>query len=133
MTSTIVFEDNYQVKEYVGGYSDWLRHGHGLAVRDDPIEKERRRQAAAERRSARKPTKLSYKDQRELDALPSEIEQIEAGIEALQQAIAAPGFYEQEAGLVQEKLQELSEKENFLEQRIERWSELETLRESLMQ
>jgi ATP-binding cassette subfamily F protein uup len=133
VTSTVVFEEEGRVQEYVGGYSDWLRRGHGLAVRDDPDHREQRKHAAAERRRDRTPTKLSYKDQRELDGLPAEIEGIEAGIEALQQEIAAPGFYEQGAGLVQEKLHELGEAENLLEQRIERWSELETLRESFLQ
>ena len=43
------------------------------------------------------------------------------------------GFYEQDAGLVQQKLHQLGEAETLLEQRIERWSELETLQESLLQ
>jgi ATP-binding cassette subfamily F protein uup len=133
VTSTVVFEEDGRIQQYVGGYSDWLRRGHGLAVKDDPSEKDQRRRAAAERRKSRRPTKLSYKDQRELDALPAEIEQIEADIKMLQQEIAAPGFYEQDAGLVQQKLHELGETESQLERRIDRWSELETLRESLLQ
>ncbi|NNL62737.1 MAG: ABC transporter ATP-binding protein, partial [Woeseiaceae bacterium] len=128
-----VFEDDGRVQEYVGGYSDWLRRGHGLAVKDNPGEKERRRRAAAERRKSRKPTKLSYKDQRELDALPAEIEQIETDIETMQQEIAAPGFYEREAELVQQKVDELGETESLLERRIERWSELEMRRESFLE
>ncbi|MBT8105390.1 MAG: ATP-binding cassette domain-containing protein [Woeseiaceae bacterium] len=133
VTSTVVFEDDGRVQEYVGGYSDWLRRGHGLAVKDNPGEKERRRRAAAERRKSRKPTKLSYKDQRELDALPAEIEQIETDIETMQQELAAPGFYELEAELVQQKLHELGETESLLERRIERWSELEMRRESFLE
>ncbi len=131
VTSTIVFEQDGRVLEYVGGYSDWLRRGHELAVTDSPFEQERRRQAAAEQRRNRKPTKLSYKDQRELDRLPGEIDQLEAAVAALQAAIAAPGFYTQDAELVQQKLQELGSAEERLEQRIERWGELESLRESL--
>ncbi|MBT8093788.1 MAG: ABC transporter ATP-binding protein, partial [Gammaproteobacteria bacterium] len=89
--------------------------------------------AAAERRKSRKPTKLSYKDQRELDALPAEIEQIETDIETMQQELAAPGFYELEAELVQQKLHELGETESLLERSIERWSELEMRRESFLE
>ncbi|NNF48428.1 MAG: ATP-binding cassette domain-containing protein [Woeseiaceae bacterium] len=133
VTSTVVFEDDGRVQEYVGGYSDWLRRGHGLAVKDNLGEKERRRRAAAERRKSRKPTKLSYKDQRELDALPAEIEQIETDIETMQQELTAPGFYELEAELVQQKLHELGETESLLERRIERWSELEMRRESFLE
>ena len=132
VTSTVVFEQDGRVQEYVGGYSDWLRRGHELAVTDNPFEQERRRQAAAERRRNRKPTKLSYNDQRELDQLPAEIEQLEADIAALQATVAAPDFYTQDAELVQQKLQELGSAEELLEQRIERWGELETLQESFL-
>ncbi len=132
VTSTVVFEQDGRLQEYVGSYSDWLRRGHELAVTDNPFEQERRKQAAAERRKNRKATKLSYKDQRELDQLPAEIEQLEADIASLQAAIAAPDFYTQKAERVQQKLQELTSTEELLEQRIERWSELETLQESFL-
>ena len=132
VTSTIVFEEDGKVQEYVGGYSDWARRGHELAVTDNPYEEERKRRAAAERRKSRTQNKLSYKDQRELNGLPAEIERLEADIVALQGAIAAPDFYTRDAALVQEKLQELSTAESLLEQRIERWGELETLQESFL-
>jgi ATP-binding cassette subfamily F protein uup len=132
VTSTIVFEDDGKVQEYVGGYSDWLRRGHALAVTDNPYEAERRKHAAAERKKKRKPTKLSYNDQRELDSLPVEIEKLEQEIGALQELIATPDFYAQEAELVQQKLRELDDAEKSLEQRIERWGELETLQESFL-
>jgi ATP-binding cassette subfamily F protein uup len=132
VTSTIVFEEDGKVQEYVGGYSDWARRGHKLAVTDDPYEQARRKQAATERRKNRRPNKLSYKDQRELDALPAEIEALEAGIAALQQDIAAPDFYSQDTEVVQEKLRELSAAEQHLEERIERWGELETLQDALL-
>jgi len=132
VTSTIVFEESGKVQEYVGGYSDWARRGHELAVTDNPYEIERKRRAQSERRKNRKATKLSYKDQRELDGLPAEIETIEAEIASLQQTIAEPEFYTREAEFVQRKLHELGEKESLLEQRIERWGELESLQESLL-
>ncbi len=132
VTSTIVFEEDGKVQEYVGGYSDWLRRGHALAVTDNPFEDARRKQEAADRRRSRKPTKLSYKDQRELDALPGDIERLEATIATLQETIAAPDFYAQDSELVQRKLGELGDAETLLEQRIERWGELETLRESFL-
>jgi ATP-binding cassette subfamily F protein uup len=132
VTSTIVFEEDGKVQEYVGGYSDWARRGHELAVTDNPYEEGRKKNEAAERRRKRMQNKLSYKDQRELDGLPTEIEQLEADIAALQETIAAPDFYTRDAALVQEKLQELSTTESLLEQRIERWGELETLQESFL-
>ena len=132
VTSTIVFEEDGKVQEYVGGYSDWARRGHELAVTDNPYEIQRRKREQIERRKNRKATKLSYKHQRELDSLPGEIETIEAEIASLQQTIAEPDFYTGDAEFVQQKLHELSEKESLLEQRVERWGELETLQESFL-
>jgi ATP-binding cassette subfamily F protein uup len=130
VTSTIVFEADGRVQEYVGGYSDWVRRGKQLAEADNPYHAESRKQAAAERKRQRKPTKLSYKDQRELDQLPAEIESIEATIAMLHQTVADPGFYAREQDSIQSTLRELAETEALLESRVERWSELELLRES---
>ena len=133
VTSTIVFEKDGKVQQYVGGYSDWVRRGHELAEIDDPfgLAAQKRKQAHIERRKQQKPTKLSYMDQRELDQLPAEIETLEATIATLQETVADPDFYAQDQALVQDKLQELSAAEEQLEQRVERWSELEALQDSL--
>ena len=130
VTSTIVFETDGRIQEYVGGYSDWARSGHALAETDSPYHAAARKQAAAERRRQRKPTKLSYKDQRELDHLPAEIESIESVIAELQQVVADPGFYAQDHKVVQDRLQDLADKEALLEQRMVRWSDLEDLQSS---
>jgi ATP-binding cassette subfamily F protein uup len=127
VTSTIVFEEDGRIQEYVGGYSDWLRHGKQLAVTDNPYEAEGRRRRAAERRRLRPATKLSYKDQRELDALPAEIEGLEAAVAQLQETLADPGFYAQDGDAVRETLARLAATEAELERRVERWGELETL------
>ena len=132
VTSTIVFEEDGRLQQYAGGYSDWARRGYSLAVTDDPREEEKRKREAVERRRNRKPKKLSYNDQRELENLPAEIERIEADIAVLQAAVAAPDFYTQDTELVRQTLQKLSNTERRLEQRIERWGELETLRESFL-
>ncbi len=130
VTSTVVFEEDGTVQEYVGGYSDWLRQGHKLADPDNPLEIEQKKHEAAQRRKSRRPFKLSYKDQRELERLPAEIQSIESDITELQRVVAAPDFFTQDNELVQQKLKELSEAELLLEKRVERWSELETLNES---
>jgi len=131
VTSTVVFEENGRIREYVGGYSDWLRQGHELAVTDDPLVVEKKKRESAERRRRGNALKLSYKDQRELDQLPAEIQAIENRVQELQATVAAPGFYTQDPAVVQEKLAELSTTESYLEQRVERWSELETKKDSL--
>lgn len=136
VTSTIVFEKDGCIQEYVGGYSDWLRSGHELAETEDPFGlsvAERKQADAAERRKQKKATKLSYKDQRELDQLPAEIESIENSIAELQQVVSQPDFYSQEQELVQGKLKELADTEARLEQCVERWSELEIMQDSFRQ
>lgn len=127
VTSTIVFEENGRIQEYVGGYSDWVRQGKQLAVTDSPYAVEERRRRAAEHRRQRPATKLSYKDQRELDALPAEIETLEAAIAELQQTVADPDFYARDGDAVRDALEKLAQAETELERRIERWGELETL------
>ncbi|MDH3416827.1 MAG: ATP-binding cassette domain-containing protein, partial [Gammaproteobacteria bacterium] len=131
VTSTVVFEDDGRIQEYVGGYSDWLRQGKRLAEADNPFDAEARKRAAAQRRKQRKKTKLSYKDQRELDQLPEEIETLEASIATVHQEIAEPKFYSQDPETVQEALRRLADAEEQLELRVERWSELEVLQASL--
>ncbi|MEK6247593.1 MAG: ABC transporter ATP-binding protein, partial [Planctomycetales bacterium] len=127
----VVFEEDGRAKEYVGGYSDWVRHGHQLAETENIALAEAKKHAAAERRKDKNKTKLSYKDQRELDQLPEEIENLESGIAALQSQIAAPEFYSQDNEAVQQMLQELSNAEQMLEQRVERWSDLESKQDLL--
>jgi ATP-binding cassette subfamily F protein uup len=131
VTSTVVFEEDGSVQEYVGGYSDWLRQGHELAITDSPFEIAERKRLAAEKRKRKKPKKLSYKDQRALDQLPAEIEALEILIKEIQVSIADPEFYVQDQQVVQAKLQELTDNEALLESRVQRWSELEDMQADL--
>ena len=126
VTSTIAFEEDGKVREYVGGYSDWLRQGHSLTETDNPAggtntttdgDKVRDRERNA-------PTKLSYKDQRELDALPDRIEELEQAITAAQAVIAEGDFYAQDADTIKAALDALQNREEELESQVERWSEL---------
>jgi len=131
VTSTIVFESDGRAKEYVGGYSDWVRHGRELADTENFAAAEVKKREAALRRKNRRKTKLSYKEQRELDELPTEIEALESGIAALQATIAGADFYSQDSEKVQAKLLELSNMESLLEDRVNRWGELESNQDSL--
>jgi ATP-binding cassette subfamily F protein uup len=132
VTSTIVFEDNGRVQEYVGGYSDWERQGHQLAVPDRPQEPAAKTREAAVRRKNRKKTKLGYKDQRELDQLPAVIESLEASIATLQVVVSKANFYSQDNDVVQRTLAQLSAAESSLERHVERWVELESEQDSLL-
>ncbi len=131
VTSTVVFEEDGRIQEYVGGYSDWVRQGHALAVSDEPSIAEKKQREAAERKKRGNSAKLSYMDQRELDQLPDEIQKIEAQIGELQGIVAAADFFTQDSAIVQQTLSRLGEAEKLLEQRVDRWGTLESMRESL--
>jgi ATP-binding cassette subfamily F protein uup len=135
VTSTLVFEGEGRVREYVGGYQDWLRQGGsprllGVQTREDSKPAPAKAEpvpAAAPVAAAAAPAKrkLSYKEQRELDALPGAIETAEIEFEALQTAIADPGFYQLPNEVTQAKLARMDALQAELDRLIERWAELE--------
>ena len=129
VTSILVFEADGSIREYVGGYSDWVRRHRELAAKDDPDKARQRAKNDASRDERRKPTKLSYQQQRELDALPGRIENLEAEIEDLQAIIALPDFYARAHEEVQSVLKKLDGKSKDLENEMESWLTLEKLRE----
>ncbi|NVK21286.1 MAG: ATP-binding cassette domain-containing protein [Kangiellaceae bacterium] len=137
VTSTIAFEGNGTVREYVGGYDDWLRQrpqagnkkGSESNINEKTLANTAKQQTKA--KPQQKLKKLSYKDQRELDALPEQIAELEAAIEALQQDMSQPEFYQQEHDVVQQANDNLQALENDLETKFERWEELEDMRNSL--
>jgi ATP-binding cassette subfamily F protein uup len=126
VTSTVVFEADGRAKEYVGGYSDWIRHGHKLAETENIAARDAKKRDAVERKKNRNKTKLSYKDQRELDQLPAQIEKLESEVSVIQAKIATAEFYSQDQDAVQEVLKALRDAEILLEQHIDRWGELES-------
>ncbi|SEG19260.1 ATP-binding cassette domain-containing protein [Billgrantia desiderata] len=139
VTGVLAFEGDGVVREYVGGYSDWVRQGGKLppapwegAARQqvEPTAKAVEKAPASPAPSAppaKKPVKLSYKLQRELDALPAEIERLEAEVAEYEARVGDPAFYQQEAGTVSEVLQAMSDKQAELDAAMERWMELEAL------
>lgn len=133
VTSTLVFEAGGRVERFVGNFSDWLRQGRKLAVKDRPDSASRKTEADRTK-AGRKPTKLSYKDQRELDGLPQQIADLEAELERLRELVAAPAFYESDYETeVQPTLDALNETEQRHERLVVRWVELEELAESMRQ
>jgi ATP-binding cassette subfamily F protein uup len=125
VTSTIVFEENAQVREYVGGYSDWLHQGHALAETESPGDTESDKSIAQPGAARTKVKKLSYKEARVLEQLPNQIQSLETNVETLQQKIADPDFYASAQNDAQTVLKELKSEQTRLEEAIERWSELE--------
>ncbi|MNO89673.1 ABC transporter ATP-binding protein uup [compost metagenome] len=130
VTSTLVFEGEGRVREYVGGYQDWLRQGGsprllGVGELKDTAEKAEpvAQPAASAAPEAKK--KLSYKLQRELDAIPGQIEKLEAELAALQEETASPTFYQRPQEETRIALERLTSLQQELDRLIERWAELE--------
>jgi ATP-binding cassette subfamily F protein uup len=92
VTSTIACEGDGRVGEYVGGYADWVRQRAPVALAP-PVARARTPQlpgAVAAGPDVRR--KLSYKEQRELDALPGQIARLEAEHAELEAQVASPDF-----------------------------------------
>jgi len=138
VTSIMVFEGDGKIGEYVGGYSDWSRKGGKLFSFEDsekasgaekpakPVEKIPESKKASGK-------KLSYKDQRELDALPATIEELEKQQAELEQLMSKPEFYDNSddgGKSVEETLKQAADLQTQLDQVYERWEELEKLRNS---
>ena len=129
VTSVLVFEEGGSVKEYVGGYSDWVKRGKLLTEADVPDELTQLERSSQTNQSAgAQSKKLSYKLQRELDDLPAVIEKLEDEIDFLQQQIAQPEFYDQDFSASKDVLDELSLKQQQLDTAMLRWAELEDLK-----
>jgi len=137
VTSTLVFEGDAVVNEYVGGYDDWIRYSQSRAsqLENDSaiLDKESSDKSVGgsvqpvddESADSGKPKKLSYKDQRELDALPGLIEEYEQAIDELQRKMADPAFFRQDKDTIVDTQNLLADKQDRLSHCYARWEELE--------
>ena len=117
VTQTIAAEGDGKWKEYAGGYSDYLRQRtvqkEEAGPKRTPLTKEKTR------------TKLSYKETRELESLPREIEALEAEQKQLAEKMAAPEYYRQPPDALREDQRRHVEIDRVLIEKLERWEELE--------
>jgi ATP-binding cassette subfamily F protein uup len=133
ITQTIAAEGDGRWKEYAGGYSDWLRQrtGGGQAAGSTAgAAKASEGSAASSPVAAAAPppakrVKLSFKEQRELDALPGELEALEAEQKALSARMSATDYYKQGGEAMRQDQQRAEEIDALLLQKLERWEELE--------
>ncbi len=126
VTSTVAFEGDGRVTEYVGGYDDYLRQRRPPAsevrgakaeaggVRDVEVKRER-------------PRRLSYKEQRELQALPGQIAALEGEQTALKDEAASPEFYKSPADRIHIVLARIDAVHAELDVALARWVELEAV------
>ncbi|MEQ9411698.1 MAG: ATP-binding cassette domain-containing protein [Fuerstiella sp.] len=129
VTSTIVFEGDGIVREYDGGYDDWLRQKNAQPTALAPADSVPggsphavQTDAAPARPRTRK---RSYKEQRELETLPETIEALETRQAEIHEQMAAPEFYRKDAAMVDAVQKELQQITAELETCYARWEELE--------
>jgi ATP-binding cassette subfamily F protein uup len=127
VTSTLVFEGDGRFQEYAGGYEDWERYqGQIPAV---PVETQKRAIAHATPgvpTVGERPRKLTYKERRELEALPGKIELLEVEQLELHALMGEADFYRQSSDKITATIQRIETVMKELEAAYERWQELES-------
>lgn len=122
VTQTLAAEGDGKWKEYAGGYSDYVRQrGAG----EHRVELDGEKPAPARERGVAARTKLSYKETRELEALPAEIESLEAEQKALLARMHEPDYYRQPPERLRADQARNAEIERLLGEKLERWTLLE--------
>ncbi|HEY0635244.1 MAG TPA: ATP-binding cassette domain-containing protein [Gammaproteobacteria bacterium] len=126
VTGIFAFEGDGHIGEYVGGYDDWLRQ-RPTAVTAAPLAEAKTKGVTAVDKPQKK-NKMSYKEQRELETLPAQIEALENEQSGLHSAMAAPDYFKQDNEVVARHSARLAELEQQLAAAYARWDELESLR-----
>lgn len=128
VTSTLVFEGDGRVGEYVGGYEDWVRQRRpptpqaatgpapGAAATD---------RAGRARARAPAPRRLSYRERQELETLPARIEAMETELTALEMEAAGAGFYQKDKETITAALARLEALRAEIAASWERWEALD--------
>jgi len=126
VTSTLVLEGEGRVKEYAGGYDDWLAQRPPPPSADPPTEPVKPKQPAPA--ASPRPRRITYREQRELEDLPQRIEVLESQQEQLHAAMADPAFYQQQRSQIAAATAQLKELEAELAEAYRRWEFLEDLK-----
>jgi ATP-binding cassette subfamily F protein uup len=141
VTQLWVFDGQGNIEEQVGGYSDWEQRTQQAQLQKSVTPGSGAEQVEAQKKTVKteakkestddnkKPKKLSYKLQRELDELPAKIETLEKQRDELAAETSQNDFYQQDTDYVTNKLAELQAIEEQLEVCEERWLELEEMTE----
>lgn len=129
-TSTLVFEGDGLVKEYVGGYSDWRR----VVERQE----EARREEGSSRNASGRPQapvrekprssssrRLSFNEKRELERLPAQIEALEKELDRLHRQMAGPEFFREAPETIRKATEDAERLPREIDELLHRWTELE--------
>lgn len=126
VTQVLAAEGNGEWHEYVGGYSDWVKYRRPQAA---PAAAPKAEKPAQPKPTRAKSVKLSYKEERELESLPKEIDALETEQQELLEKMAGPSYHELPGAEIKADRDRLEAIPQILEERYERWQELESKRE----
>ncbi len=127
VTSTIVFEEE-GIKEYVGGYDDWLRQRQSgkkaAAIAESsrksniavPTSRSSSMQSEAGSESVATAKKMTFKEKQEREKLPSQIEQYEAEQRSIHAKMAEPEYFKKAQAQIVKDQRRLSDLDNLLVQ-----------------
>ena len=121
VTNSIVFDDG-DIKEYDGGYDDWIRQRASSAPKATAKAEKKAERGKAKPQKA----KLSFKEKKELEELPAKIENLETEISQLHSAMADASFYQQPNQKIVQTQAQLKSLEEELSVAFERWELLES-------
>ena len=127
VTSTWVFDGKGNIDEYVGGYQDYLEQRPDQTVVDKKSAVKKAMAKAEAAPVAAKKVKLSYKDQRALEQLPAEMEALEKEQAEINTQLADGSLFVSDSDKAMQLSQRLSEIDELLLEKLERWEELDNL------
>lgn len=133
VTSTLVFEGDGRLGDYIGGYQDWFRQRAARSTKALAAESAAEQQAKTEPAGSTAPKgrKLSQKEQRELESLPATIERLENEQASLAAQLSDPTFYQRRSGDAPAMKAQLETIEKDLAQAFSRWEDLEERRQKV--
>ncbi|MDX1966607.1 MAG: ATP-binding cassette domain-containing protein [Planctomycetaceae bacterium] len=125
VTQTLVYEDDGVVKEYAGGYDDWLSQRASAAAQQSSAAADANPSVSRSSTPLNRSRGLSFKEQRELEQLPKQIESWEAEQATLHERMATVDFYQQGCAVIAAATQQVEELHQQLLKAYARWEELE--------
>jgi ABC transport system ATP-binding/permease protein len=129
VTSTLVFEGEGIIREYVGGYQDWMNQKKSMSMTAQKMNEKKSMPMTAQKKKKEALKKsantLTFKEQKELNELPQRIERLEAAQHDLQEHTQQASFYQQGPAVIAKKMAELEALAMQLKTAYQRWEELE--------
>ncbi|MDQ7786022.1 MAG: ATP-binding cassette domain-containing protein [Thermodesulfovibrionales bacterium] len=126
VTSTIVFEGDGRLVEYVGGYDDWLRQ-RSISSPGETEKVKKKEKPGKSRPQQERLRTLTFREKKEIAALPALIESMEAERAGLYETLADPDFYRQEGRSIPTVTARMAELDKEIPAAYERWELLESI------